>query len=65
MRQLSLTDDEAVILRDVLEGYLSDLRMEIVSTDMKDFHERLKQQEVVLKKVLAALDPHWEGYYGL
>ena len=55
MIQLNLTDTEAVTLREVLESYLSDLRMEIADTDQMDFRENLKQKEVVLKKIIEAL----------
>ncbi len=53
--QLNLTDTEALVLEGVLESYLSDLRMEIADTDQMDFREKLKQEEVVVKKILAAL----------
>ena len=55
MVQLSLTEEEAVMLHQVLASYLSDLRMEIADTDAMDFREHLKQREVFLKKVLQEL----------
>jgi len=50
--QLSLTPEEASMLHDVLENYLSELRMEISNTDSMDFRERLKAKEVFLKRLL-------------
>jgi hypothetical protein len=55
MLQLDLTQDETMVLRQVLEDYLSDLRMEIVDTDSMDFRDMLKRRKTVLTKVLEAL----------
>jgi hypothetical protein len=55
MPHITLTDAEAATLRDALENYVSDLRMEIADTDRMDFREDLKHREAVLNKVLAAL----------
>lgn len=55
MPHITLTDTEAATLREALEIYVSDLRMEIVDTEEKDFREDLKHREEVLNKVLAAL----------
>lgn len=52
MLQIDLTHDEAKILRQVLEDYLSDLRMEIVGTDSMGFREMLKHRKGVITKVL-------------
>ncbi|MDD1717803.1 MAG: hypothetical protein LUO88_01890 [Methanoregulaceae archaeon] len=53
--QLTLTKTEASTLREVLESYLSDLRMEIVDTEQVEFREQLKEEETVLKKIIEAL----------
>ncbi len=53
--QVTLTDAEASTLREVLESYLSDLRMEIVDTEQVDFREQLKSEEKILKKIVEAL----------
>ncbi len=55
MVQLELTPDEAETLSEVLESYLSDLRMEIADTDRQDFREMLKARKGVLIKVIEAL----------
>jgi hypothetical protein len=55
MLQLDLTQDETNILRQVLEEYLSDLRMEIVDTEDQDFREMLKRRKNALTKVLDML----------
>ncbi len=55
MIQLDLTDQESAILREVLESYLSDLRMEIADTDRQDFRDGLKTRKDVIGKVLEAL----------
>jgi hypothetical protein len=57
MTRLELTPEDARILYDVLESYLSDLRMEIANTDSYDFRQMLKQREDVLKRAIAQLRP--------
>lgn len=55
MIQLTLDEREARILAEVLQSYLSDLRMEIADTDRMDFREMLKEREAVLNRLLAEL----------
>lgn len=55
MVQLTLAPQEATMLRDVLESYVSDLRMEISNTDSMEFREGLKSREEFLKKILQQL----------
>ena len=56
MAQISLTQEEAAVLRKALSTYISDLRMEIVDTDSWNFRQNLKHEEVLLKKVVEQLD---------
>ncbi len=56
MVQLTLTTEEAETLREVLDSYLSNLRMEIADTDAMEFREKLKEQEASLKRVLQRLE---------
>ncbi len=51
MTRLELTPEESDLLRQALETYLSDLRMEIADTDQMEFREALKRQEVALRGV--------------
>ncbi|HEU4565787.1 MAG TPA: hypothetical protein VFS05_14100 [Gemmatimonadaceae bacterium] len=55
MIQLSLSADDAAMLREMLEDYLSDLRMEVAGTDSKDWREALKRREELLKRLLDEL----------
>lgn len=55
MIQLNLSTQEATELREVLESFTSDLRMEISSTDLKDFRDQLKQRESILNKIIQDL----------
>ena len=58
MVTLDLDPDERQILKEVLESYLSDLRMEIADTDRMDFREMLKERkEVILKAVRSLEEP--------
>ncbi len=55
MIELDLTDKETQVLRDVLENYLSDLRMEIAATDLMAFRDMLKERKQILLKVVQSL----------
>jgi len=55
MAQLTLNNDETEMLKEVLVSYLSDLRMEIADTDLKDFRDGLKAREVFLKDLINRL----------
>jgi predicted RNA binding protein with dsRBD fold (UPF0201 family) len=56
MVRIELQPAEAEALKSALENYLSELRMEIASTDAKDFREVLKTRKSALRKVLAMLE---------
>jgi hypothetical protein len=56
MAQITLTQDEATILREALSSYVSNLRMEIAKTDSWEFRQNLRREEVLLKKLLEQLD---------
>jgi len=58
MHTLELTSEEAYVLHEVLNSYLSDLRMEIADTDRMDFREQLKHRRELLERVADALAPH-------
>ena len=49
MSQVQVNNDEIEMLEDILQSYLSDLRMEIADTDLKDFRDGLKTKEVFIK----------------
>ncbi|HTT69541.1 MAG TPA: hypothetical protein VMF70_16060 [Gemmatimonadales bacterium] len=51
MAQLDLTAEEAAVLRQALESYLSDLRMEITDTERMEYREELKRQEEILTRL--------------
>jgi hypothetical protein len=55
MPSLTLEREESEMLREILESYLSDLRMEVADTDSYDFREMLKRKEVFLKDLLTRL----------
>jgi hypothetical protein len=56
MTHFELTHEEAGVLREVLESYLSDLRMEIGGTENMNFREMLKKKEVLLREILQRLE---------
>jgi len=55
MVTIELAPEDAHLLREVLESYLSDLRMEIAGTDSVSFRDNLKKTEAFLKGLLARL----------
>lgn len=55
MATLTLSDEEAGLLKEILDGYLSDLRMEIADTDSMDFREMLKKRKAFLGRVIEQL----------
>lgn len=54
--QLHLEPEEAAVLTQVLKDFLSDLRMEIVSTENYDMREDLKREEAVIKGIIERLE---------
>ncbi len=54
--QLTLSFEEVGLLRRVLLGYLSDLRMEIAGTEDYGLREALHRDEATLREIIARLD---------
>lgn len=54
--RFDLTNEEAQLLHRVLSGYLSDLRMEVAGTDSPSFRQGLKDEEIVIKKLISGLE---------
>lgn len=53
---LPIDEADAFHLRVVLESYISDLRMEISSTDRQEYREMLREREDALRRTLAFLE---------
>jgi hypothetical protein len=53
--ELTLTPDEAELLRAMVEKDIHELLMEIANTDTREFREELKAKEVILVSVRAKL----------
>jgi len=53
--ELKLTAAESTILRETMEKALDDLLREIANTDIREFRDRLKEREEVVKGILARL----------
>ena len=56
MPKLELSGPEAVLLRELAEEWLADLRVEIGHTDSKDYREALKRRESLLRDILERLE---------
>ncbi|HYL51143.1 MAG TPA: hypothetical protein VEZ15_04175 [Acidimicrobiia bacterium] len=52
---LELADDEAEVLREVLDITLHDLSYEIASADLPSYREMLRNRRRILEKVLDAV----------
>ena len=55
MFDIRLSPEETEMLRKILESYLSDLRVEIGGTEVKDLREELKKEEGFIKELLHRL----------
>jgi hypothetical protein len=55
MVKLELTDDEARVLRNVIENFTSHLEVEIHRTEKRDFREALEKREQFLHDVIRRL----------
>ncbi len=55
MIQLQLTAEERQVLVEVLESYVSDVRMEIADTDSAGYKVGLKGKKDILNKILNTL----------
>lgn len=55
MITLSLDSEHAQVLREALERAVSDLNVEISSTDLKDYRDHLKVRRATLQQIVAQL----------
>jgi hypothetical protein len=55
MIRLELTPEQADELREVLESYVSEMRMQISSTEQMDFRESLKDRKEFLNRLIQQL----------
>ncbi len=55
MSTLELTPDEGKALLEFLERYLSNLRIEIVNTEDREFRRSLRQREDIIRNIAGRL----------
>ncbi len=55
MVELELNDEEARVLRSVIENYTAHLEVEIHRTERRDFREALERREKVLHDLIRRL----------
>ncbi len=55
MPHIDLSPEEALSLSEILESYLSDLRMEIAATENRDWRGIMKEREAFIKDMLSRL----------
>ncbi len=53
--ELALTDNEALLLKEILEADLSKLLMEIANTDVRSMRKGLKEREETLRSIVEKL----------
>jgi hypothetical protein len=57
MTGLDFSEREVALVREILQSYFADLRMEIAGTDNKEVRDVLKEKENSIKAILDRL-PH-------
>jgi hypothetical protein len=57
MPQIQLSPEEVLLLREILESYLGDLRAEVHHTETFEYRDTLKHKEATLEKLLQQLQP--------
>ncbi len=55
MIDIRLNYEDAILLHEILDEYISDLRMEISDTHDSKYKGELKNKEVFLKKIVSEL----------
>jgi hypothetical protein len=61
LAQTDFTSEEVSTLSEILTSYLSDLRMEIASTDNREWRGAMKEKEVLIKGLLELLATTGKG----
>lgn len=56
MIPIEMSQDEARLLRKLLESHLSELRIEIAATNIEDFEETLRREEELIGNLLQHLE---------
>ena len=56
MANLELTTDETLLLKEILQSHLGDLRMEIAGTDLQSFRDKLRRNEEIIKRIIEHLE---------
>jgi hypothetical protein len=54
--QLTLGEDDVLVLRDMLHDFLHELRLEVARTEAKDFRHRLLVRQDLLERLVARLE---------
>jgi hypothetical protein len=55
--QLNLNDDEVVMLRDLIEDYLPQLRLEVARTERREYRHGLVMRQELVERLILALEP--------
>jgi dGTP triphosphohydrolase len=55
MVKLELTEQQAKVLSEILDTFMSDLRMEIADTERKAWRDKMKEEEDFIKDLIKRL----------
>jgi hypothetical protein len=53
--ELALTENEAILLKEILEADLSKLLMAIANTDVRSMRKGLKEREEILRSIVGKI----------
>lgn len=56
MINIEMSQDEARLLRKLLESHLSDLKIEVAATNIEDFEEALRREQELIENLLRRLE---------
>lgn len=58
MTPIEMSAEELTLVRSILDAYVSDLHTEIHHTDNREYRQRLKREDELLRELLRRMEGH-------